>query len=67
MTGKIKFNIKINELPTDIEILENKWVAFVIDAQPDQVKVVIRVNTWNMWQKAAEWWVLSCWSWGASL
>ncbi|RKZ77068.1 MAG: hypothetical protein DRR19_28240 [Candidatus Parabeggiatoa sp. nov. 1] len=66
MTGKIKFNIKINELPTDIEILENKWVAFVIDAQPDQVKVVIRVNTWNMWQKAAEWWVLSCWSRGAS-
>ncbi|RKZ80056.1 MAG: hypothetical protein DRR19_24155 [Candidatus Parabeggiatoa sp. nov. 1] len=49
----MEFNIKINELPTDIEILENKWVAFVIDAEPDQVKVVIRAKTWKMWQKAA--------------
>lgn len=53
MTGKMEFKIKINELPTDIEILENKWVAFVIDAEPDQVKVTIRPKNWKKWQKAA--------------
>jgi hypothetical protein len=39
--GKMEFNIKINELPAYIEILENKWVAFVIETELDQVKVVI--------------------------
>ncbi|OQY48423.1 MAG: hypothetical protein B6247_25165 [Candidatus Parabeggiatoa sp. nov. 2] len=51
--GKMEFKIKINELPTDIKILENKWVAFVIDAQPEQVKVTIQPKTWKKWQKAA--------------
>ncbi|RKZ81082.1 MAG: hypothetical protein DRR19_22735 [Candidatus Parabeggiatoa sp. nov. 1] len=37
----MEFKIKINELPTDIQILENKWVAFVIDTELDQVKVAI--------------------------
>jgi hypothetical protein len=49
----MEFKIKINELPTDIEILENKWVAFVIDTEPDQVKVAIRPKIWKKWQKAA--------------
>jgi len=39
--AKMAFKIEINELPTDIEILENKWVGKVIDAEPDQVKVSI--------------------------
>jgi ProP effector len=53
VTGKMEFNIKINELPTDIEISAEKRVAFVIDTDPDQVKVVFRLKTCSMWQKAA--------------
>jgi hypothetical protein len=53
VTGKIEFNIKINELPTDIEISAEKRVAFVIDTDTDQVKVVFRLKTCSMWQKAA--------------
>jgi hypothetical protein len=29
----LRFFLSFNELPTDIEIFDNKWVAFVIDAQ----------------------------------
>jgi len=47
------FFLSFNELLTDIEIFDNKWVAFVIDAEPDQVKVTIRPKTWKKWQKAA--------------
>jgi hypothetical protein len=52
VTGKMEFKIKINELPTEIKILENKWVAFVIETELDQVKVVIWAKTWKKWQKA---------------
>jgi len=53
VTGKIEFKIKINELPTDIEISAKKLVAFVIDINPNKVKVNFRLKTCSMWQKAA--------------
>jgi len=49
----LRFFLSFNELLTDIEILENKRVAFVIDAESDQVKVAIRPKIWKRWQKAA--------------
>jgi hypothetical protein len=50
VTGKMEFNLKMNELPIDIEILENKWVAFVIDTEPEQVKVAILLRFGKRWQ-----------------
>jgi hypothetical protein len=36
VTGKMEFKIKMNELPTDVKLLEDKRVAFVIKEPKDE-------------------------------
>jgi len=52
--GYMELKLKINELPTDSKTLRNGWEEFIIKANGQNVKVVVRPRTWKKLQQASK-------------
>jgi hypothetical protein len=54
--GKLELTIKINELPTDVEVLPNTWRKFTLDCGGRKVVMAVRPKIWNKLETAAKDW-----------
>ncbi len=50
--GYMELKLKINDLPTDSKTLRNGWEEFIIKANGQNVKIVVRPRTWKKLQQA---------------
>ncbi len=52
--GKLEITIKINEMPADVETVENNWKQFDLDCDGQLVRVTVKPKVFNKLEQAQE-------------
>ncbi len=51
-SGRMEITIKINEMPADVETVDNGWKQFEIDCDGQIVSVTVRPKVWKKLEDA---------------
>jgi hypothetical protein len=52
--GKLELTIKINEMPADVETVENGWKQFHLDGEGQLVRVTVKPKVFKKLEQAQE-------------
>lgn len=52
--GKLEITIKINEMPADVETVENNWKQFHLDCDGQLVRVTVKPKVFKKLEQAQE-------------
>lgn len=52
--GKLELTIKINEMPADVETVENGWRQFDLDCDGQLVRVIVKPKVFKKLEQAQE-------------
>ncbi|MEW6498056.1 MAG: fertility inhibition FinO-like protein [Cyanobacteriota bacterium] len=53
-SGKLELTIKINEMPADVETVENGWKQFDLDCDGQLVRVTVKPKVFKKLEQAQE-------------